>query len=112
MYTRAANAPPKEIEDIRAMDQDFNKGAGKKFKTAEDFYNSIVSYAPAIGHGVLRKAQVHELSYDHQSKGVDHQEEMLRSIAFISEGGKRLLSQAGYLDWLQMFNWGSEDSEE
>lgn len=99
-----ASVPERDIEDVRALA--LEKDLSEKVGSAQQLWQSIQSYAPATGQGVVRPAdQPDDLSWTSLSASAAEQLEMRSMMAVLTPEGARLLDQSQRWGWMQFFNF-------
>jgi hypothetical protein len=101
LYARAA-LPPKDIEDLRAVDLE------KKFhdvKTPMELWEHIRSYEPASGNDIVRAATDNDLGCDFKTKPDAEKELVRKSMAVLTAKGTDALRDLPKFDWRQIINF-------
>jgi hypothetical protein len=100
LYARAP-LPPKDIEDLRAMDLE------EKFhdvKTPMELWEHIRSYEPASGNDIVRAATDNDLGWDVKTKPDADKELVRKSMAVLTAKGTDALRDLPKFDWRQIIN--------
>ena len=98
-----ADVPSIDVEDVRAMA--IEQEQSNHVTTPMQLWDRIASHAPACGNGVVRPATLADVSWQNAGKSKEEVEEIMKSCAFITDEGKRMLDVAPKLSWMQLFNW-------
>ena len=95
------DAPPMDIEDIRALALEKQH---RDVQTPQELWNRIESYSPATGADVVRPCTVGDLSAQH-GKPLLEIEDLAKYCAFITPHGPPMLSQDAPFCWDQLFTF-------
>ena len=101
LYARAP-LPPKDIEDLRAMDLEEKC---HEVKTPMELWEHIRSYEPASGNDIVRAATDNDLGCDFKTKPDAEKELVRKSMAVLTAKGTDALRDLPKFDWRQIINF-------